>query len=79
MKTVAVENGLQPVKSFLQQQGCEVVDTSTVACRDAACIVLTGGDQNIMGIETVEVEVPVINADGLSPEEVYQRVQTYLQ
>jgi hypothetical protein len=80
VKTVAVETGLKPVKSFLEQQGCQVVDmTSASSCKGAACAVLTGGDQNLMGIETVEVDVPVINADGMSPEQVYQRVQNYLQ
>lgn len=80
MKRVAVERGLQPVKSYLEEQGCQVVDmTSSSSYQDAACIVLTGGDQNLMGIETIEVDVPVVNADGLSPEQVFQRVQNYLQ
>ncbi len=80
MKKVAVEQGLQPVKSYLEQQGCQVVDmTASSSFQDAACIVLTGGDKDIMGMQTIEADVPVINADGLSPEQVYQRIRNYVQ
>ncbi|QQE79927.1 YkuS family protein [Alicyclobacillus sp. SO9] len=80
MKRVAVEQGLHPVKAYLEQKGCQVIDMATGSSNvgDAAAIVLTGGDENIMGMEDKLADVPVVTADGLSPEEVYQRIERFI-
>ncbi|TDY46288.1 uncharacterized protein UPF0180 [Alicyclobacillus sacchari] len=79
MKSVAVEQGLTPVKEYLRQQGCQVVDMTGERQEPGVCaVVITGSDKNIMGIQTVVNNVPVISADGLSPEDVYQRVKEYI-
>lgn len=81
MKRVAVEQGLNPVKAYLEQKGCQVVDMTNGSSnvRDAAAIVLTGGDENLMGMEDKLADVPVVSAEGLSPEQVYQRIEQFLQ
>ena len=81
MATVAVEHGLQPVKQYLEQQGCQVVEITAGAGNvgDANVFVVTGGDENLMGMQDILADVPVITANGLSPEQVYQRIAQYLQ
>lgn len=81
MKTVAVEHGLAPVKDYLQQQGCQVIEVNSAAdwSNNAACMCITGADKNLMGIQDVEHDVPIVSCDGLTPEQVYQRVKQYIQ
>ncbi|MCF8566414.1 YkuS family protein [Alicyclobacillus tolerans] len=81
MRTVAVEQGLSPVSDYLRQQGVQVVEMQNAASQvnNAAVMVITGGDKNLMGMEDVQQQVPVVSAEGLSPEQVYQRVKSYIQ
>ncbi|SIS84328.1 YkuS family protein [Alicyclobacillus vulcanalis] len=79
MKAVAVEPGLTPVKEYLQSQGCQVVDMSSHMEPSVGAVVITGLDKNLMGMQSAIQQVPVISADGLSPEDVYDRVKAFLQ
>lgn len=80
MRSVAVEQGLGPVKQYLEQQGCQVVDMSNSSQEESnvCAIVLNGIDKNVMGIQTIVNNAPVISADGLTPDDVYQRVKQFL-
>lgn len=80
MRSVAVEQGLGPVKQYLEQQGCQVVDmmTSSERQQNVCAVVINGGDKNVMGVQTVVNNAPVISADGLTPDDVYQRVKDFL-
>ncbi|MCL6444260.1 MAG: YkuS family protein [Alicyclobacillus sp.] len=80
MITVAVEQGLEPVKAYLEQQGCQCieVDNEQAPSKGATCMVVTGGDRNLMGMQDITTQIPIINAEGLTPEEVYERVKTYV-
>ena len=80
MKSVAVERGLSPVKLYLESQGCQVVELQNgdTSARGSAVMVVTGADKNLMGIQSVRENIPIITADGLTPEDVYERVQSYL-
>ncbi|MCL6594415.1 MAG: YkuS family protein, partial [Alicyclobacillus sp.] len=65
MKAVAVERGLEPVKQFLQAQGCQVVDwTASAPARDVACCCISGMDKNLMGMQDVTLDCPVVSCDG---------------
>ncbi|SEN29780.1 YkuS family protein [Lihuaxuella thermophila] len=80
MTRIAVEESLTPVQEYLSRQGYQVetVDASTLnnqAQANYSAIVISGADQNIMGIQNVVQNCPVINAHGLTPEEVHQRLQ----
>ncbi|MCL6627132.1 YkuS family protein [Alicyclobacillus shizuokensis] len=82
MKAVAVEQGLGNVKRYLEAQGCPVVDLENAAestPAGASVMVVTGGDNNLMGMQDIVADVPIVSAEGLSPEQVYQRVKGYLQ
>lgn len=78
--TVAVEQGLEPVKQYLESQGCECIDVknATSSTAGATVMVLTGADENLMGITDVTTPIPIVTANGLTPEEVYNRVKQYL-
>lgn len=76
VKTIAVEGGLSPVKEFLQRKGYHVVNITTEQPVDAA--VVSGLDSNIMNIQNVVMEAPVINAQGRSPEDVVHELESRL-
>jgi hypothetical protein len=79
-QTVYIEPGLGPVKEYLSQHGCAVKEANNgqALSENACCMVVTGADNNLMGMQDVVVDIPIVNADGLTPEQVYQRVQRYL-
>ncbi|MFV9510833.1 YkuS family protein [Tepidibacillus sp. LV47] len=76
MARIAVEQSLQSVKEYLQNKGYEVVDLNQNTQADA--IVITGQDRNILGMQDITTKSPVINAKGLTPEEVYQQLSNRL-
>jgi len=81
MKTVAIEPGLTPVKQYLVEKGCQVVDMedNLSSTNGASVMVVTGIDKNLMGMQSVMQNIPVISADGITPEDVYSRVKSHLQ
>lgn len=70
-KVVAVEANLTPVKEFLTSKGYQVVDVKAAQQNQVAAVVLSGGNQNLMGMQDVMVNAPVIDARGKTPEEVW--------
>lgn len=74
-KRVAVEEGLSPINKYLQENGYEVVGLNASAqLDDYDCCVISGVDENVMGMQDIVTNVPVIDARGMSPEEVYEAV-----
>lgn len=78
---VAVENSLSPVSDYLSKQGCEVESLDRVQKQNQnqsgyTAVVISGMDQNLMGMQDIQMNCPVINADGLTPQEIYDRIQT---
>ncbi|WP_339163390.1 YkuS family protein [Siminovitchia sp. FSL W7-1587] len=79
MMRIGVEEGLTNVTEALQQKGYEVVSLSNATDLDECdCCVVTGMDSNIMGMQTTTTKVPVIEASGLSAEEVCKEVENKL-
>lgn len=81
MNRIAVEANLSPMQEFLSQQGYQVdtIDAANLnngnAQSNYQAVVISGSDQNLMGIQNVAVNCPVINADGMTPQEVHKRLQ----
>jgi hypothetical protein len=80
---VAVEANLSPVREYLSRQGYQVdtLDANQLANLNQgqsnySAVVISGADQNLMGIQNVAVNCPVINAHGLTPAEIHQRIQS---
>ncbi|MRG85574.1 YkuS family protein [Salinibacillus xinjiangensis] len=79
MKRVGVEESLGDVKSALQEKGYDVVDLHTMD--DAAncdCCVVTGVDQNVMGMTADVPGGSVIQAKGMSANDVLHEVEERL-
>ncbi|MBM7855807.1 hypothetical protein JOC37_002227 [Desulfohalotomaculum tongense] len=76
-KKIAVEDNLTDVKQALQQRGYQVV--SPQQGQDAAAMVITGMDENIMGMMGITSSAPVIEARGLTTGEILQKIENKLQ
>ncbi|MEW6724468.1 MAG: YkuS family protein [Bacillota bacterium] len=77
-RIVAVAEGLTPVTEELRSRGYEPVqlgdDLSAVG--DVAALVITGLDSNMMGVEDILTEKPVITARGRTAREVADEVDS---
>lgn len=76
-KQIAVELGLENVSQALKTAGYQVVNFEQGKLQNVQCVVVSGGDENMMGIQTTNTKAPVISAQGLSPQEIVQRVKQY--
>ena len=72
MAKVAVEKHLSDVKQILEQNGYEVVGMDSAT--NCSCCVISGQDKNVMGMADTATEAPVINAEGLTAQEILDRV-----
>ncbi|HJV46979.1 MAG TPA: YkuS family protein [Bacillota bacterium] len=75
MAIIAIEQSLHHIESFLKSNGMEVVGISTNAASRADAFVISGMDQNVMGMAEATTGVPVINAEGKTPQEVLRDIQ----
>lgn len=66
---IAVEAGLDYVKRYLARQGYDVVDL-TGGVNGAAAVVISGQDEAFLGRADCTTNVPVISAEGRTPEEI---------
>jgi len=80
MQKIAVQRGLTPVQEYLTDQGYEVevvdFDAFTKAqSEEYDAIVLTGMNNNFLGMEDTATSAPVIDATGMTPEEVCEQIE----
>lgn len=80
MHKIAVQKGLTPVQEYLTERGYEVetidFDAFTKAqTEEYDAIVITGMYTNFLGLETTATNVPVIDATGMTPEEIYEQIE----
>ncbi|HEX7055944.1 MAG TPA: YkuS family protein [Bacilli bacterium] len=74
MARIAVEQSLGEITQALVNQGHEVVALNAGNASNCQCCVISGLDQNMMGISDTITQAPVINARGMSAEEVARQV-----
>lgn len=75
MKRIAVQGDLSPVSELLRERGYDVVPLTDEALGGADAVILTGESDDMLGDETIRTQVPVISAEGLTPEEVLRRIE----
>ncbi|MFJ5789139.1 YkuS family protein [Lysinibacillus sp. NPDC097279] len=77
-KIIGVEQSLSNVENALKAKGYEVIQLRNEedAKKCDACVI-TGQDRDVMGISDPIMAGPVIDAAGLSADEVIQRVDHY--
>lgn len=74
-RIIAVERGLSPVQDHLREAGYQTVEWDGGDVRGADLLVVSGIDDDPMGIQEIKTRIPVIQVAGLSPEEVRQRIE----
>ncbi|MGM9926791.1 MAG: YkuS family protein [Bacillus sp. (in: firmicutes)] len=76
MKKIGVEQSLTNIQEALQQKGYEVVQLKNESdAQSCDCCVVTGLDSNVMGIQDATTKASVIEANGLSADEVLTQVE----
>jgi hypothetical protein len=85
MKNIAVQKGLTQVVDHLTDAGFKVFefDTRQKASKDFLrgfdAVVMTGMNDNIMGIENTNTKTPIVEARGLTPQEIQKTIERRLQ
>lgn len=72
---IAVEKNLSQIVDFLENEGYEVVNLDETDLDSVDAIVVSGADQNVLGIEDTLTEVPVIEASGKSGADILAELQ----
>lgn len=79
MTKIAIEPALSNVKDYLSGIGYKVetidVNKEAGSLRGYDAIVVTGLSTNLLGMSNTRSKAPVINADGLTPEEVARKIE----
>lgn len=81
-KKIAIEPALSNVKDYLLSMGYKVesidVNKEAGSLRGYDAIVVNGLSTNFLGISNTRAKAAVINADGLTPEQVAQQIDQKL-
>jgi hypothetical protein len=76
-KIIAVENNLAPIKDFLLDQGCQVIDVESARSTRVDAVVISGASKDLLGMQDIMINAPVIDARGKSPSEVWENIMRY--
>ncbi|WP_138415123.1 YkuS family protein [Aquibacillus sediminis] len=80
MARIGIEGTLADVKGALQAKGHDVVDLRQEQdAQNCDCCVISGQDKDVMGIQNAATQASVINADGMTADEVCQQVEQRIQ
>lgn len=74
-KIVAVEGQLSPIRDALQEAGYHVVPLTHETLTEAQAVVVQGTDDNFLGMENALTNAPVINAEGMTANDVVREVE----
>jgi len=75
---IAVEKGLDYVKEYLAKEGYDVVDLKG-GPGNARAVIVSGGDESFLGMADRTTDVPVISAQGRTPQEILTDIKKRLQ
>jgi precorrin-6B methylase 1 len=77
---IGVEQSLTNVQEALREKGYEIVELKQESdANGCSCCVITGGDSNFMGVQNAITKGSVIDASGLTADEVCQQVEARIQ
>lgn len=85
MKKIGVEKGLSNVVDYLTGEGytvevlSESIDNNISKLGSLDAIVTAGYNTDMLGISDTETKAPVINARGLTPEEVKNMLENQVK
>ncbi|MCD2345673.1 YkuS family protein [Clostridium guangxiense] len=81
MKKIGVEEGLSNIASYLKTEGYSVetlgpdIEGNVCKCKNLDAIITSDRNTDMMGISDTSTKIPVINASGLTQEEVKNMIQ----
>ncbi|XXM74388.1 YkuS family protein [Lysinibacillus sphaericus] len=79
-RRIGVEESLTNVVEALRAKGHDVVELKQESDAEGCdCCVVTGLDSNVMGIQNTVTQGSVIEASGMSADEVCQQVESRIQ
>jgi len=78
-KVIAVDENLKGLREALVSQGYEVIGLEEDETERAQAMVVTGMDQNMMGMQDIKTKVPVISADGKTSDEIVNSINDYFR
>jgi hypothetical protein len=80
MQKIGVEDSLTNVQDALREKGYEVVQfRNEDDVKDCDCYVINGLENNVMGMQNISTKSSIIEASGLSAEEICKEVENKLQ
>ncbi|MDQ0197740.1 YkuS family protein [Neobacillus ginsengisoli] len=80
MAKIGVEQSLTNIQQALREKGYDVVELKHESdAQNCDCCVVTGLDSNMMGMQDTVTKGAVIDANGMSADEVCQQVESRLQ
>ncbi len=80
MAKIGVEQSLTNIQQALREKGYDVVERKQESdAQNCDCCVVTGMDSNVMGMQDTYTKGSVIDANGMSADEVCQQVESRLQ
>ncbi|ULT55257.1 YkuS family protein [Neobacillus drentensis] len=80
MAKVGVEQSLTNIQQVLKEKGYDVVELKQESdAQNCDCCVVTGLDSNVMGMSDTFTKGSVIDANGMSADEVCRQVESRLQ
>ncbi len=81
MKKIAIQEGLNPIKNYLSEEGYSVKEFDNRK-KNAGnfldkydAVIVTGENQNIMGTQDTISSTPIIDATGMTGEEVKEQIE----
>lgn len=83
-KTIAVERNLTPVMDYLSEKGYKVegIDFNKEYGRNIDkydALIVTGMNKDFLGVQDIVSKIPVIEAKGLTAEQIYNQLASSLK
>ncbi|USK72923.1 YkuS family protein [Peribacillus frigoritolerans] len=76
MSRIGVEESLTNIQEALREKGFDVVEIKQEAdVKNVDCCVVTGLESNVMGISDTSLKASIIEASGLTADEVCREVE----
>ncbi|WP_077622177.1 YkuS family protein [Sediminibacillus massiliensis] len=80
MPRIGIEGTLSDIKGALQERGYELVELRQEQdAQNCDCCVISGQDKDVMGMSNAAIQGSVINAHGMTADEVCEQVDSRFQ
>jgi|Deesub1362A_J573_1020465.scaffolds.fasta_scaffold00215_9 hypothetical protein len=73
MKKVAIAEGLSGLHDYFRQRGYQVLPPDEAD--NSVALVISGATLDFTGVQQRALKVPVVNAEGQTPEQIFRQVE----